>query len=331
MDERQTCIDDIVRALEALRTAEACADREAVEANLEFFQAARTLSGYLAWLLLRAWRLQPTTLLELTDFGFPRWDQAMHSKLIEVERRPFPGLITPLVERVVQVVSTAQRPLVLVDLGCGSMEVERQVLQRLLTNAPRQPVVFVGIEKSSAVQALAMENLRPLRPQVDVRQAEIIGREELEELMKQRTSPFLVVLCRNDVFGLDQTFPAGWFDVVFHSLFAHHLTRGDRERVLSVARKVAKRVIEYDALRSWGLMLPQSLTGWQSPVFLNAAIFSNLRCCRKRDVRRRVARGGGQLSFHLLPGTYLLEHPVSQTNSQQQQWVSAGNGHEQGH
>ena len=104
-----------------------------MEENIAFFQAAKTVFGYIRWLITRAGKINKKELRELTDLHPDKWDREMHTKLIEVERKKFPGLIKPLVDQIVSlIISNEHRPLVLANLGCGGMEIERKVIMKLI-------------------------------------------------------------------------------------------------------------------------------------------------------------------------------------------------------
>ena len=77
--------------------------------------------------------MDKTKLLELTDFPFSHWDKEMHRKLIEMEKKDFPGLVKPLVDGVVNLILGKNRSRFIgVSLGCGGMEVERQIIKKLI-------------------------------------------------------------------------------------------------------------------------------------------------------------------------------------------------------
>jgi hypothetical protein len=104
----------------------------AIEENLLFLKAIRSLPRYFAWLVGRAPHIDGTRLKELTDFPVPEWDVAMHTRLIEMQRKEKVGLIEPLVQKVCEYITKENRELVMANFGAGGMEVDRQVIARLL-------------------------------------------------------------------------------------------------------------------------------------------------------------------------------------------------------
>jgi hypothetical protein len=68
----------------------------AIEENLLFLKAIRSLPRYFTWLVGRVRHIDGTRLKELTDFAVPEWDVAMHSRLMEIERNKRIKLGAPL-------------------------------------------------------------------------------------------------------------------------------------------------------------------------------------------------------------------------------------------
>ena len=277
----------------------------AIEENLKFFEAIKSVFGYIRWLLITAPRIDGTRLLELQDFPFPRWDREMHARLIEMERRRFPGLIKPLVDRIIKFIIDEQRTSVIINFGYGGMEAERQVLQELLQRNYTHPVLFIGIDKSSVVPDIAKDNLKEISTAIRIYEVEMLTPDFLKKI-KSEIDRHTVVLCRNDILSLTQFFPPKEFDLIFHSLFMHHLTSEEREKVKDASKILAKNIFEYDGYKSWLVMIPQTIVGWNYPSFFNAEIFSNLRFDSKKKVWAYAKRG--KLSFFSNTGTYLREY-----------------------
>ena len=97
------------------------------------------------------------------------------------------------------------------------------------------------------------------------------------------------------------------FDV-YHTLFKHHLNDAQKERLDNDVVPLGRKLLEYDGYRTWGPVIPQTLVGWQHPVFLCAELFSNFRYMEKKQLLKSFQ--GKKYSFHTRVGTYLLEQDL---------------------
>jgi SAM-dependent methyltransferase len=302
---RKSWINEILKELNVLKNNCPLSNRYALEENIAFFQAAKTIFGYIRWLITRAGKINKKELLELTDLQPDRWDREMHEKLIEVERMKSPGLIRPLVDQIISlIITTKQRPLVLANLGCGGMEIERQVIRRLISVGHNCHIIFIGIDKSPVTQETAIENLQDVRDYADIVQIENLDNEFLQQFYRKESNKFHVILCKNDIFKLDNHFPRKTFDIIYHSLFKHHLNDREKLRMDEIAQRLSKHVLEYDGYRSWLTLIPQTITAWNHPIFLNASILSNFRFLTKKELKTTTSKTS-QLCFYKT-GTYLL-------------------------
>ena len=303
--QRKETIREILSDLETLRAGGKFENQYALEQNIRFFGAIKSIFHYIPWLLTVSPYIDGARLLELQDFPFPRWDREMHTRLIEMERKSRPGLIKPLVDRIIKFIIDEHRTLVIANFGYGGMEVERQVLQELLRRKYAVPVLFVGIDKSSVVPEIAKDNLKELGAAVNIDEVEKLTPDFLEK-MRSEINKHTVLLCKNDVLSLTQFFPAGIFDLIFHSLFMHHLDPEEKRNIRSAIKSLAKNIFEYDGCKSLLVMIPQTIVGWNYPPFFNAEIFSNLRFDSKTQIRAYAE--SGKLSFLGNTGTYLWEY-----------------------
>jgi len=249
----------------------------AIEENLIFLKAIRSFPTYLKWLLTRAGKLDGTKLLELTDFPVPEWDRKMHWRLIEIQKRDKPGLVKPLVEAIIEFVGQSNHDLVCANLGAGGMEVDRQVIRRLLDSGFKKQLVVVAIDKSATTQEIAKENLAGIKDEVELVEVAQLDKDKLETIKQQAKKNIIVVLCQNDIFGLNRIFPNKYFDLVYHSLFKHHLTDQQKKEFDGVIKYISKNSFEFDGYWSKPLLLVQSIFAWQHPIFLNGTVFSMLR------------------------------------------------------
>lgn len=300
MKNRKEIIKEVLDDLQLLQSSNS-SNQYAVEENIIFFKACKSIFAYLFWTLKRIPKIDGEKLLEINDL-LPKWDITMHEKLIEMEKKEFPGLITPLVKKIVQIISSTNNQITVMSLGCGGMEAERQIISGLIANENSIPVTFIGVDRSTIAAQIIKNNLKDLEKQINFYEVEVLTSEELVKLGKMRTKKYLIVLCKNNIFELDKYFNEGEIDILFHTFFKHHFIEKEKEGIDAVAMKIGKRVIEYDGYRSWHNMIPQIIIGWSNPIFLNAEIFSHLRFPTKKE----LIRANKNILF-TKTGYYLLE------------------------
>jgi nitroreductase len=304
--DRKALIEHILKDLASIRNNPAFPNQYAIEENIAFFEAIKTVPSYLKWLLTRAPKLDRTQLLELTDFSFPRWDREMHLKLMEVEKRDPPGMVAPLVERLIAIIKDKKKePFVAVNLGCGGMEVERQIIQKLLDEKYNKQAVFIGVDKSSIVHELARENLHEVEPFIAIHEIEKLDQPTLDRLLGSNEDRHTVIFAKNDIFGLSQEFRPSSFDIIYHTLFKHHLTDDQKTSLDSTMAVLGRHTLEYDGYKNWFITIPQTFVGWGAPSFLNAELFSNFRFFSKKELQEM--NSGRKISFYPSTGTYLME------------------------
>ncbi|MBU6323193.1 nitroreductase family protein [Patescibacteria group bacterium] len=249
----------------------------AVEQNILFFESLRSPLRYLTWLYGARKRIRREHLLEINEL-LPELDEIFHEKMSEIERRPRPGIIEPVVGYLTE--SAARVPggtrLRIASLGSGSMEAERQFIERLGAHDAHCPVTIVGFDISSGARAYAERNLRNL-PGVRFIHVSGLTKEALLDYEREAGDSILVIAADNDIFTLPTAFPPHFFDIAMTVLFLHHLPEGERARLVAEMRDFASRTLNYDGYRNEIVLPLLSLTGWHSPVFLNAAVFSSVR------------------------------------------------------
>lgn len=280
--KRQETISDVIKDLELLKN-NSKSNQYAIDENIAFFEAIKSIFGYIKWLITRAPKIDGEKLLEINDL-LPGWDLTMHRKLMEIERKEFPGLIAPLVKRLFEIISTSNKLMILANIGCGGMEVERQLISNLIARKHNERLVFVGVDRSPTTGQLIRENLKDLFDKVEFYEVDILDSQGLREVIKKQEKQFLILLCKNDIFKLGRYFSDNIFDIIFHALFKHHLGKKEQEEVDTIAEKLSKYVIEYDGYLGWINIVPQTIVGWNDPVFLNAEIFSHLRFSKKNEL-----------------------------------------------
>ena len=137
---RNEIIDHVLNDLQTLKKDKNFHNIYALEENIAFFEAIKSFSGYLSWLIKRAPKLERLKLLELTDFPFPKWDRMLHENLVMMEKKKFPDMIGPLRDVIVKFV-IENKPKFLMDFGFGGMEVALQVIKELQGNNYRDDLV----------------------------------------------------------------------------------------------------------------------------------------------------------------------------------------------
>lgn len=283
-------------------------NKYAVQENIVFFQSLKSVFSYYKWALTRAPYIDGEKVEEINDI-LPKWDHEMHRKLVELESRKFPGLLSPLMRAIVRFILnniTNKEWIIVANLGCGGMETERQVIKAISKGDETKKVVFIGIDRSQDAHSIAKKNLKRLGLLVSIYDVEKLDNQILEKLLSNERGRCVVVLCKNNIFDLRREFPQNTFDLVFHTLFKHHLNKEDKRKLDSVCVHLSKHVLEYDGYKSWPLILiPHTITGWAAPVFLNATIFSDLRYATKKQLRKN-ADDQWTLSFFKI-GTYLRQ------------------------
>jgi hypothetical protein len=306
MSKRIEEINSAIEKLGSFKNDPAYAkDVYAIEENIVFLKSIKHLPGYVRWLITRPKKINASELLELTDFPVEEWDIKMHKRLIEIERNKHIGLGKPLVDKIMEHILSEKRPLVMVNLGAGGMEVDRQVIAALVEKKYSHPMVFIGVDKSLTTRKIAKENLGSLGSDIKIIESDHLTRPELENI-KASNKGIVVILCGNDIFELDKEFPEKYFDLIYHSLFKHHLSLEQRQELDMLMKKTAKRAFEYDGYRTWRVIIPQTVVAWNYPCFLGATVFSNIRF-DKEGIVKSLSIGKNAPSFYKNTGHYLLE------------------------
>lgn len=281
----------------------------AVTENITFFKATRSLIQYIYWLIFHAPKIKSSELLELADFPFPEAQYDFYPKMIEMEKKKFPGLVQPLVDEIKKHIINCNKKILLLSVGSGGMEVERQILESLKDYA--NPVLIVAIDNSTIANEFAMKNLENCGVQTELFD-KITSKEVLNKFNSIKKSE--VIITQNDIFEMESDFSGCTFDISYSSLFLHHLSKEQNLKLKKIILKISNFHIDYDGYRSWIQMIPQSIIGWSNPVFLNSEIFSNLRFVSKKDLKN--TNTGNSIRF--LPiGHYMVKYDYSFYNTKQ--------------
>lgn len=262
-------------------------EKYAIEQNILFFKSIQSVFSYGRWLYGTRKHIRSKDLLEVNEL-LPDLDEIFHAKMAEIERRAHPGIIRPIVEYVTEFATNLSqgKRLRIASLGSGSMEVERQIIEQLQKTKNVKPLTIVGFDVSPNTRAFAAKNLSVLT-NVRIVQEEIkLTEERLAVLERETQEPILVVISDNDIFALSSYFTPHAFDLVVTALFLHHLNEADRIRLVEQMRTFASRTLNYDGYKNEIVIPILSMTGWNSPVFLNAAIFSTIRFSDRAETLR---------------------------------------------
>lgn len=279
-------LEQIERILHGLTELDSNQDTQyAKEQSIAFFTAAKSIWTYSLWLFKYSGKLDGNRLLEINEL-LPGLDEEMHHHLTRIGRRKFPGLLRPIIERMTSnILCSKDSQVRVIDVGSGGMEIERQIIQALSKKSLSR-VTFVGADISVDALSRAAKNIAEIGSgDVCVQFVERLNQVEIEEIERSTEARFLVLLCRIHVDELLKTCPRNYFSFAFTSLFLHHVPLSERSNVLNNIATLAGDVVHYDGYRSFLNLIPQSIIAWQHPVFLNAAIFSNLRYMNKRELR----------------------------------------------
>lgn len=268
----------------------------AADLNIEFVKAAANVFSYIWWLIKRApviRREHRESILELADLPLPRWQKETHEKLTILARtlRPIPDLLKPIREKVfAEIINLKEKgsSIKLLNLGCGAMELERQIIEKLLKIgfSSHYPVIFMGVDYSAAVLELVQNNLASMsRGLVDIQKVSRLDMRTLNKLGENTECQFLVVILQSDVFRLENL-PEGWVDVVYHSRFKHHFNKTRQKKKLDrIAIHLASSVaVEYDDIYSKPIFTFPSVLTWKWITTLNGAILSYLRDPSKKEL-----------------------------------------------
>jgi SAM-dependent methyltransferase len=262
----------------------------AVDENIKFFEAARRIWTYIPWLILRYPTIDKTKIKELADYQLHNglWEEYLLKALIKLEKSKKIDLVGPLrKELLTQIRNKAEgatNPITVINVGCGAMEIERQILENLANQPLAVPVLFIGIDNSKTALAMASDNLKEDRVPFST------SRELLSDDVKQLQQvdqPNKVHFVLGDAVSSLTKIKPDSIDIVCYSKFIHHISDEDKASFREITTSVAKCVIEFDDYRGVYLPLMSLLTNWQNPILLNGAVFSSLRVPSRPELQEQ--------------------------------------------
>ncbi len=272
--------------------------KEAVADNIAFFKAARCPWLFLGWLTLNSSRLKRKRhrLLELADFPFPKWQKRGYAGLAKIENHRLGGIMsTGFVRELCHLIHKVKRikgddkPVVILDLGCGGGELGRLVFKEL----PDVSLAYIGVDITPANIALAERDFRGLHKAgklafVKAAQADDAAVAAVRSGAEGGCGK-AVSVCFGDIFELDKSLSPGQVDIIMHSRVLHHINRPDRPRLESVCRRLSPVIIEMDDVDCFRYKF--WVTVALPAVFGNPALFNGMVISRLRDPYARELTG----------------------------------------
>ncbi len=271
--ERDRIIDEIITNLKSLLGKEG--NEYALQENIKFFRSLYTPSSYIKWLLSERPKIKAERLLELSDFGLLKWENELQSALLRIEQWKFPDILGPLKKEIYRsIMESDADPIFILNLGSGSMEVERKTILRLKRENFTKRIVFIGLDRSKASLGIAKKNLSDLPI---VRFEHRFSDLDSLDILGSSNEQFSVVFCEGEVFELEKVVNFPRQHLIFYSKLKHHLPRDQWPRFENMLLARADKIVEWDDYNGWYLPILSPLSNWNSPVLLNGAIFSSLR------------------------------------------------------
>lgn len=301
MTQRSQILHEILADLEELEK-ESWRSKDfqyALRENIRFFQAIKDPLSFLKWQLFHAPHIDASRLLELADLPLPKWEARLYEGLRWIERKKIPGLLTPLCRTLAR--SSGR---VYLDIGCGAMEIERQVVRLLAQHHTTSPRVFIGVDQSSSSYAAIQGTFHDLTDKVEVMKLTNLNPKSLSSALKPGNK-HRVVFIEADALALEGKLSRKEVDIVYSSRFMHHLTDPQKKQFDKSLKRMGKIILEYDDYRTALSWIPQTLSAWSRPVLLNGALLSRLRQPSKKSLQKEGY--GHNIRFFSPPGVYIKE------------------------
>lgn len=303
-------IEEILQDLKDLKK-QGFENMYALDENIKFFEAMRSPFKYIKWFISERPKIDGSRLLELSDFplGHGRWEAILQAELLEIEQWKFPDNLARFRKSTLELLQHLQSDerLVLLNLGCGPMELERQIIQNYLATNNKQKIVFVGIDTSDASLTLAENNIQSAR--IPLKRVSSFDSVVLAELnLEYANEQFYTVLFKGDALKTDQYFKKGEVDILFYTKFRHHLQGNQKVYFDKMIRDVSGHIVEDDHLNNLFMFIVPLLvrSRWGHPVLLNGAMFSSLRCPLKKDLQQLAS----SWSIKLAPDGYTKVYDI---------------------
>jgi hypothetical protein len=286
---RRQEIKEILADLEILKTYAEYS--QAARLNIAFFKAIRSPVSFLWWLIFKAptLRRNRSRITEIGDLPLPKWQKAGLEMLSGFEAM-VPGMLRLVKEKILSQIIELEghktRPIVMLSLGCGGMELERQVIYELIRKRSRVSITFVGVDYSPIVPEVVTDRFRPLlsKGRLQMETATEANLDQLNRLkVVEGSSQFRVIILNTNAFELEYL-PENFFDCAYHTRLAHHLTAEEHRALNRLAVHLAPRLIEFDDLFSIRTLLLASLFAWHFPAGFDGVVLSYLRDPSRREL-----------------------------------------------
>ncbi|HQI71228.1 MAG TPA: hypothetical protein PLT47_10785 [Bacteroidales bacterium] len=301
---RRNKIDEIVNYLDK-KALQKTSLAKVIAENITFFKTTYSLFSFYKWLYTKAPAIKAEDIQELVDIDPDSpYFRELISSFTTTEKKFIPGLINPLVKKIIQLIRDKNYR-VIISLGAGAMEVEKQVIKKLIRSGNQNPIIFIGNDTSDISHSLARENLTGVTPEVAIIEKKLLNEAMLKGIIKETTSTYTIVLCNNDIFSLDKYFTGTNFDLAYTSFFKHHFMHEQATHIDQMLSRHSKEVIDYDGVKNKFNIFIQPLFVWKNPVLLNGTVFSNLRYKTKRDLKTHLE--DVKITTYRMQGTYLKE------------------------
>lgn len=320
--KRKKTIQEIISDLELLRSNQKY--KKAAEINITFLKSARSVFGYFRWLItvMPKLRQERENILELADLPLPKWQKETHLRLINLERLAFPGLLKPVKKTVLQEIfqwgKIKKGPIILLSIGSGGMELERQIIKELLNRNFQLPIIFLCVEKSPYISKIGLLNLKKsfLGEGIKIKKIPRLDNRvltELEQEVFKKEKKILITLLNIDIFNLKGILAPNSIDLVYHSRLKHHLSPVEKENLDKIETYISPKIIEFDDIFSVPVFIFPSIITWRWPVTLNGAILSYIRDYSKRELLSQ-SKKSWKIKIYNTLGYYLRVYGEDKSN-----------------
>lgn len=280
-----------------------------IDQNIIFFRSISSYCHFLRWFRKYRNNIDSSKLTELTDFENKSFRDELHYGLLEIERKGYPGLTTPLVKTVFNYINNLNKPALIGEMGSGSLEVIRQIIIRILKQNINTKLTFIAFDKVYSSSQMAINNLASLKDKIDIYENDDLTREYLNKVYSQSSKNIIVILVSKDIFDLNLEKQKIKFDVIYHSFFKHHIENTNKPILDSMIEEISLKSYEYDDFRSSFGVLIHAFYTWKNPVLMNGAVFSIFRSPALNFLKQnsgsvKIYKFGLNLAWR---GTYLRE------------------------
>ena len=226
---------------------------------------------------------------------FPKWQKMVLETLswFEVWMHGLEPIKNQIIQELESLRETRKEPIAVASIGCGGMELERQVIYQLVRKRFKFPLIFIGIDYSPASFEVANAKFKNIEAKglLQIKTISHLGTEELSALKARAASQrFTVVLLKADAFDLE-VLPQDSLDLVYHTRLRHHLSAAEGRKLDKLTAHLAPKLVELDDLFTIRGTIITSIFAWRFPAVLNGAIFSYLRDCCKKEVTSQQKLG----------------------------------------